>query len=268
MNIINKFIALIKSLKTYTLVRILLNPKRIFWITYQKIIHFNMPIKTIPSFEHKHILEIVPFPKTIIDVGFNKGQFSSLILFKKKESIVYAFDPNKGETISIGARFKKKFSKRFEFYNFALGDIEETKLLNIAISSDNNTFLKPTKINSNLYSKVKLSGENIKAIIKPLSAFNIEMAGLNNLLKIDVQGYELNVLKGISKEYYQQIKWIYIELSDFELYSGQSSYDEINSYLKNIGYKLKKTYNKNLDKDKNKIIYCDALYENIKKCKF
>lgn len=264
MNVKNKLLNIFKYFKTFTLIRILLNPERICWIIYQKIIHLRIPLKTFPSFEHKHILEIVPFPKTIIDVGFNKGQFSSLILFLKKSSFVYAFDPNKGETTALGSRLKNIFPKRFKFYNYALGDIEETKIFNLAKSSDNNSFLKPTKTNSNLYSKVKLTGKNISVNIKPLSAFNLKMIGINNLLKIDVQGYELNVLKGISKELYEQIQWIYIEVSEMELYSGQSSYREINSYLNNLGYELEKTYNKILNADKKKIIYCDALYKNIK----
>ena len=35
------------------------------------------------------------------------------------------------------------------------------------------------------------------------------IVGLNNLIKIDVQGYELQVLEGISKQIYKKIKWIY-----------------------------------------------------------
>ena len=75
----------------------------------------------------------------------------------------------------LQAHLEKLFPKFFKFYNFGLGDIEETKLLNIAIQSYNNYFLKPTKNNYSLYSKVKLSVENIKVNIKSLSALNIEM---------------------------------------------------------------------------------------------
>ena len=53
------------------------------------------------------------------------------------------------------------------------------------------------------------------------------------LAKIDVQGYELQVLKGASI-LLKKIKYLIVEVSDNEIYSGQSIYVEILDYLKEL----------------------------------
>ena len=187
-----------------------------------------------------------------------------MVLLFQKKSHIFAFDPNKGESLRIAKTFEQIFPKRFKFYNFALGEKNETKLLNLAISSDNNSFLEPTEENHNFHSKARLTLKKQISDIKTLSSLNLPLNGLNNLLKIDVQGYELNVLKGISSELYKDIKWIYIELTDCQLYKGQSSREEINSFLKKMGFSLRKSSNIYLHPTKNKILYFDGLYEKIK----
>ena len=76
--------------KKYTFIRAFLNINRILWLIRVKLFNKSIPLKTLPSYEHRHILKINPFPEKIIDVGFNKGQFSSLILlFKKKHQYMH-----------------------------------------------------------------------------------------------------------------------------------------------------------------------------------
>ena len=251
------------NLKKYTLVRAFLNPIRILWLIKVKIVHHKIPLKTLPSFEHRNLLKIYPFPKKIIDIGFNKGQFTTLILLFKKKSIVYAFDPNKGDTFSIANQLKKLYPRRFQFFNFAIGNKNQNKYLNLALSSDNNTFLKPTLENRKLFSKASLSGVRKKVKTKTLSELNIKFEGPNNLLKIDVQGFEINVLKGVSNEIFENLTWIYLEISEIELYKGQASFFKIDSFLKNKGYLLERKYNILKSANKGKIIYCDALYKKI-----
>ena len=208
-------------------------------------------------------MKINPFPSKIIDIGFNKGQFSTLILLFKKKSIVYGFDPSEGETFSIAKRLKSLYPKRFKFFNYALGDKNQEKYLNIALSSDNNSFMKPTLENQNLFNKVSLSGMRKKVKIKTLTDLDIKFEGTINLLKIDVQGYEIKILKGISNEIYKNIEWIYIELSEIELYKGQGSYLEIDRFLKSKGFFAEGKFNITKNHNQEKIIYCDALYKNI-----
>ena len=123
--------------------------------------------------------------------------------------------------------------------------------------------MKPTLENQKLFKKVSLSGMRKKVKIKTLTELDIKFEGTINLLKIDVQGYEIKILKGISNEIYKNIEWIYIELSEIELYKGQGSYSEIDRFLKNKGFFAEGKFNITKKHNQGKIIYCDALYKNI-----
>ena len=57
------------------------------------------------------------------------------------------------------------------------------------------------------------------------------------LLKIDVQGYELEVLKGAT-ETLKRTSFITLELSNHQSYEGAPLYYELDEYLRNNGFKL------------------------------
>ncbi|MDA9839113.1 FkbM family methyltransferase, partial [Candidatus Pelagibacter sp.] len=59
------------------------------------------------------------------------------------------------------------------------------------------------------------------------------------LIKIDVQGYEFEVLKG-SSDILKQTKYIIIEVSENEIYKGQCLAYEIIEHLKNINFIITK----------------------------
>jgi len=60
-----------------------------------------------------------------------------------------------------------------------------------------------------------------------------------DILKIDTEGYELNVLKGISDEDFKKIRFIYFE-HHFDLMIKKGyKYSDINSFLLEKNFKLK-----------------------------
>ena len=54
------------------------------------------------------------------------------------------------------------------------------------------------------------------------------------LLKLDVQGFELQVLAGC-EEVLERFAWVYVECSFQELYAGQSFADEVIAWLRERG---------------------------------
>ena len=82
-------------------------------------------------------------------------------------------------------------------------------------------------------------------------------------LKIDIQGFEINLLNGIDKNQLKKIKWIYIEMTDYEMYKGQMKRKYIKQWLLENNFVLSQQIN--VDKSAyGKIIYSDELYENKK----
>jgi FkbM family methyltransferase len=57
----------------------------------------------------------------------------------------------------------------------------------------------------------------------------------NVLLKVDVQGYEIEVFKG-AEQVLKKVKAVYVECSFVEYYKGQPVFDDVYNYLKSKGF--------------------------------
>jgi hypothetical protein len=85
--------------------------------------------------------------------------------------------------------------------------------------------------------------------IKPLTEILESDDFLDNaLLKIDVQGYELEVLKGC-EALLELFDYLYIECSFIELYKGQPFAHDVITYLAPRRFNLRSIYN--IDYSKN-----------------
>ena len=62
------------------------------------------------------------------------------------------------------------------------------------------------------------------------------------LLKIDVQGFELEALRGCG-DLLGRFEWIYVECSYLELYEGQPLADEVLAHLEHAGFAQQGRFN-------------------------
>ena len=210
---------------------------------------------TAPSVEHFKIVKKCISINTFLDVGANKGQFSLLVnsLFPKKN--ILAFEPIRSEY----EIYKKIFNneKNVKCFNVGLGNKIETKQLYLTKSKDSSSFFKPSKIQNNLFRNTNVFSTEI-VNIKKLSSF-LHRLKKPIFLKIDVQGYELKVLKGADLN---QIQYIYLEGSYVRLYENQPLIKDIVKYVSYRNFKLIGEYN--LIKKNNKKIQADFLFLNNK----
>ena len=72
------------------------------------------------------------------------------------------------------------------------------------------------------------------------------------LMKIDVQGFDLEVLKG-SKHVLKHINYLYIEASSVELYKNQPLLENIKDFLFEEGFFLEGSFNQSYGKNKKLI---------------
>ena len=151
----------------------------------------------------------------VLDVGAYIGSYSKLILNITKSVKIYAFEPNPKNFDKL---LKNINDKRFKAYNLAVGNYDgEIKLYDKnKVGSDNTCFNE--KIIVDVYNAVPVE---IKTEIIKLDSFTIK----NNinyieLLKVDVEGYELEVLKGASNLINEKrIKAIQFEFNSMNIYS-------------------------------------------------
>lgn len=209
-----------------------------------------------PSFEHKKILNKIKLINTFVDIGANKGQFSLIIHYLFPRSKIIAFEPLPSEFKILKKIFKKKDNIRL--FNYAVG--KENKYLDIFQTNkkDSSSFLKPDKLQLKYFPETY-----VKKILK------VKMVRLNFLLKIlkkpvflkiDVQGYELEVLKGTNLKNFD---YIYLEGSYAKLYTKQPLIGKIFKYLTEKGFKLNGRFNLTND-NFGKPLQADFLFKNKK----
>ena len=171
-------------------------------------------------------------PLVICDIGASPIDKTKFIdeLFNETFSQIIGFEPNKKEYDKLKTKDPNK-----KFYNYAIGDGED-KILNICKAPGMSSFLKP-----NLNYLKKFHGFEEWAQI--ISEEKVNTKKLNEIdekidfLKIDVQGYEYEVLiNGLEK--LNNVKVIQIETSPFPLYQGEKNSSEIMRLLENSGFML------------------------------
>lgn len=147
----------------------------------------------------------------IFDVGAHKGQTSSHLCKLFPQSFIHAFEPSP----YLFAEIEKNLSKRknIRCHNFALGEADEEAFLTKPHSDLCGQVVKAKENNSSSISVHRLDGfcqvENISSI---------------DLLKVDVEGNELSVLRGASGIIERNaIRAIFLEC-DFNKDDKQHSY--------------------------------------------
>jgi FkbM family methyltransferase len=193
----------------------------------------------MPTIEHVEAIRGLS-PKTLIDVGANKGQFSVMARELFPDLEILAFEP-------LGAESKqltKVVRQPMTLYRTALGRARGTATFFVASRADSSSLLEPNGKQLAVYQVSKK--EEIRVPVAQLTEV-IDLARLRRpiLLKIDVQGAELEVLKGAESQL-SLIDAIYCEVSFVELYNGQPLADEITSYLSAHGFSLRGVFNQSV----------------------
>jgi FkbM family methyltransferase len=182
--------------------------------------------------------ENVTFPReysTVIDVGANRGQFALFALHRFPNAQLLCFEP-------LGDPHHKLVEvvggdPRVRTQQCAIGSAAGRLRLNITHSDDSSSLLKPTLLQLQHFPKTN-SISSVDVDVKTLDdVTEAETLTPPYLLKIDVQGFELEVIKG-AKRLLKEDGDLLVEASFVELYSGQALADEVVATLLAQGYRL------------------------------
>jgi FkbM family methyltransferase len=217
-----------------------------FW---EKILHPNMVsftlCKNLRAFAKSEEGSKID---TIFDVGANEGQFAFMARYCWSLANIYCFEPDARayERLTVNHNHDTKII----CHNFALGEVAKNVALNLGSDSAQNSILT--------YNTCESIGQ-IEIPLKTLDELYSNSDLSNSLLKIDVQGYELQVLKGgISCLNY--FSYILVEISFAPIFKNGPDLDEIWSFLKNHNY----LYDRVMDQYKcpktQKIVQMDILF--------
>ena len=206
---------------------------------------FEKIINIFDLYHQKRILNYIKKfnLKYLIDVGAHKGEFLSYILSLNLEKI-YCFEPQ-NEIFNLLYQNFKKF-KEVEFFNEGLSDQKSVLPLYVnkltstsTFSKSKNTFFLKFK---NFILNTEKSYTKINFIeTKTLDEIFINKNINNVFLKIDVEGFELNVLMGAEKILVQKVKFVLVERHFFQLYKNNLS-NEVDLFLKKNNFTLIKKF--------------------------
>lgn len=207
-----------------------------------------------PAVEHRDVLRLLQVDG-IIDVGANRGQFSLACRFALPGVPVVAFEPIPKEAET----YRKVHGARGEviLIESALGETKGTATLHLSQSADSSSLLPIGKKQIELFENTVEVG-TITVPVHRLDDFASSWPGRSRqLLKLDVQGYELNVLRG-APETLKTCDYVYAECSEVALYDGQALRAEVENFLKSRGFVAQGRYNEQMDNEQ--LIQADYLF--------
>ena len=192
----------------------------------------------------------------IIDVGANRGQFTLACRITKPKIPVVAFEPIPHEAHT----FRKIHGQasNVTLIESALGEVTDVAILHLSKSADSSSLL-PIGRRQTEYFRDTAEVGTIKVSVQRLDDLSVHWRGRSSqLLKLDVQGYELNVLRGAAQTL-GSCKYVYAECSEVELYEGQALKQEVSDFLKSNGFVEKGMFNP--EYQQSELIQADYLFQ-------
>ena len=139
---------------------------------------------------------ILPYCKTIFDVGANNGEWTGLALKIKKDLIVHCFEPS---AITFEKLNDRNFGDKILCNNFGLSSVSGDLQLHVfADGSGENSLYKRRGLEDGwgLLPQSRVENVRVETIDSYCEKLNISFI---DFLKIDVEGHELEVIKGSTR---------------------------------------------------------------------
>jgi len=195
--------------------------------------------------------------RTVLDVGAHTGEFSSAIRALFPHARIYAFEPLPDccSVLSI----KMGNGDRFQAFPVAIGKTHGQITMWRSSYAKSSSVLPMAALHKDSF---PWSADNTSLTVeqRTLDEYlgQLQLAD-KVLLKIDVQGYEAQVLRGAT-ELLKRVTCVLLEVSFRPLYQGQGTFAEIHGLLQAAGF----SYSGNLEQlcspVDGSILQADALF--------
>ena len=227
--------------------------KNLFLFFYN-LIEDNFHLWRIKRFLSRHIFLKDPI---IFDIGSHRGKLVKLMNGLYENSSFYCFEPNKSMNASL-----QKIGKNVKVFNYAVGQKNGEQKILISKIDLTHTLSKINK--DSLYLKIKnfvITKSEEKVVYKKIEVISlknfckIQKIKCIDFLKVDVEGYEYEVLKG-AKEIIKNVKFIMLEVQKNDMYANYSK-NKIENFLKKNNFILIKSFDFPL------MFFKDCIYKKI-----
>lgn len=210
------------------------------------------------AIEHERVLKMLSC-NTIVDVGGNRGQFALAARHWCPEAKIISFEPLPKPCEKFRALFSD--DKKVILHSVAIGQKTGEAIIHISCQDDSSSLLPITTLQTTLFpgtEERETQTIQVKSLDEMITSDEIVTPAL---LKLDVQGYELQALKGCIK-LLDKFKYVHVECSFVELYAGQALVDDVVVFLNECGFRLKGVYNMIYDTD-GRAVQGDFLFARV-----
>ncbi len=205
--------------------------------------------------EHARVLSGLDC-RTVVDIGANRGQFALVARQCHSQARVISFEP----VPAVAAKFRAMFAGDdcVTLHEAAIGPVAGNAVIHISRRDDSSSLLPITSTQVALYpgtAEAATATVRVAPLREFLPASDVRPPAL---LKLDVQGYELEALRGC-EDLLDRFAYVYAECSFVELYGGQALADEVIAWLRERGFTLRGVHNMDYDSG-GRAIQADFLF--------
>ena len=194
--------------------------------------------------------------RSVVDVGANRGQFSLVARHCFPEAMIVAFEPLSGPA----GCYRRVFGgdSRVSLHQHALGSQQAVTTMHVSCRDDSSSLLPMTPRQRNIFPGTGESGTTVVSVGRLVDSIRASELKPPAMLKLDVQGYELEALRGC-EELLDSFSYVYAEGSFVEVYEGQVLADDLIAWLRRHAYRLSGVYGVVYD-DRGRAVQADMLF--------
>lgn len=212
--------------------------------------------RVAPGVEHAAVLRQLADCQTVVDIGANRGQFALVARQCFPAARVVSFEPLPGPAVVYRAVFAG--DARARLIEAAIGSQAGEATIHISARDDSSSLLPITARQNALFPGTAGMGTATIRVARLADHVPAEIIMPPALLKLDVQGFELQALAGC-EDVLARFAWVYVECSFVELYAGQAFADAVIAWLRERGFVLQGVYNMAYDGE-GRAVQADFLF--------
>jgi FkbM family methyltransferase len=212
--------------------------------------HAALRYRVVAGVEHLPLLKRLT-PRTLIDIGGNKGQFALAALRASPGLRIEAFEP-----LAEAADIYEAACPSAAMHRVALAESPGARDFFVTDRADSSSLLKPGANQAALFNVRHASTRSVE--VRRLDQC-LDLSTLPHpvFMKVDVQGGEMAVLDGCAD--LDAVDYLYIELSDVELYDRQPLREQVTARLRERGFEAAGVFNVSRDA-RGRVIQADYLF--------
>lgn len=214
----------------------------------------HLALSQITSLEFLEIAKQNHKIKVIYDIGANRGTWSLMANDIIPDAIIHAFEPlNRFHPLFVK---NTQNIKNVHLHKVAAGSENKQQMINFA--GDASSFYELGDLLPSMFPSIKKEGEEKVSMIKLDDFIEKNNIPYPDLMKLDVEGYELESLKGGTR-CMSHCSYLILEVSFTERHIGQPLFHDILHFLAQHNYYL---YAFPVDMHRGmKIHWTDVLFE-------